>query len=357
MTYKRSAKKGKRSREVDTNRFVDAEAEDLYNERFSTLTPLVEREVALEEFSHTLVPQLFPFSVEHPCFPYSATTCPSLDTMTSLLAKRPLLFNGKGFSAVAFTAEVMLVSRILGTNILPAQKLSALSLDRAKFLYAFMHNDSIDLGSVMCAHIIKCYHSRKTGLYLPYACAIQKLIITLEVPYPSSFPKMDTSAKIGLSTLTQIISHKKKAQSASPSPMPTPGPSSVTDNKYLMECMKLLLEQSSSMVTDISLLKADSQLTRTEVLQMQGSQAKLLQAMDRLILENDLLTASNIVLQAESSKNRADIQWIRQYLGQEEADDAAAPSSAVPSSSQPQPSATEYFSSDEDNHEGLSDLD
>ena len=90
---------------------------------------------------------------------------------------------------------------------------------------------------------------------------------------------------------------------------------------------------------------------------MQGSQAKLLQAMDRLIFENDLLTASNIVFQAESSKNRADIQWIRQYLGQEEADDAAAPSSAVPSSSQPQPSATEYFSSDEDNHEGLSDLD
>jgi hypothetical protein len=221
-----------------------------------------------------------------------------------------------------------------------------------------MHNDSIDLGSVMCAHIIKSFNSRKSGLYLPYACAIQKLIIMLEVPYPSSFPKMETPTKIGLSSFTQIISHKKKAQSASSSTMPAPVTASVADNKYLMESMKLLLEQTSTMVTDMSLLKADFQLTRTEVLQMQCSQAQLFQAMGRLINDNDILIAANTVLQAESSKNRADIQWMRQYLGQEEAEDAAAaPSSAIPSSSQPQPSATEYFSSDEDNHDGLSDVD
>ncbi|KAB1224866.1 hypothetical protein CJ030_MR1G013962 [Morella rubra] len=131
--------------------------------------------------------------------------------------------------------------------------------------------------------------------------------------------------------------------------------------------MKLLLERTSSMMSEISLLKADSQLTRTEVLHMQGTQEKLVDAMARLIHDNDLLTAATIVLQAESSKNRADIQWIRQYLGQEEAAEAAAPtlaptnpstnpSSEFPSSSQPHPSETEYFSYDGENHEDLSDI-
>ncbi|KAB1213514.1 hypothetical protein CJ030_MR5G003416 [Morella rubra] len=424
MTYKRAAKRGKRSQEFDSDRFVDAEAAALYTEKFSTLTPLVEREVSLEDFSHISLPQLFltrkwepllvnlaspsaqlvrefysnihdisdskHFSVflrghhfrvtpdflsqmlsfprvENPLYPYSATTCPLLNILTSFLANRPLPFDGKGFSAVSFTSEVMLISRIIGTNILPAQKLSALSLDRAKFLYAFMHNDSIDLGSVMCAHIVKSFNSRKAGLYLPYACAIQKLLLMLEIPYPSSFPRMDTPAKIGLNTLTQIISHKKKAQSASSSTIPAHVPSYMTDNKYMMESMKLLLERTSSMMSEISLLKADSQLTRTEVLHMQGTQEKLVEAMARLIHDNDLLTAATSVLQAESSKNRADIQWIRQYLGQMEAAAAAAPtlaptnpstnpSSAFPSSSQPHPSDTEYFSSDGDNHDDLSDM-
>ncbi|KAB1203560.1 hypothetical protein CJ030_MR8G015383 [Morella rubra] len=141
----------------------------------------------------------------------------------------------------------------------------------------------------------------------------------------------------------------------------------MTDNKYMMESMKLLLERTSSMMSEISLLKADSQLTRTEVLHMQGTQEKLVEAMARLIHDNDLLTAATSVLQAESSKNRADIQWIRQYLGQMEATAAAAhtlaptnpstnPSSAFPSSSQPHPSDTEYFSSDGDNHDDLSDM-
>ncbi|KAB1227447.1 hypothetical protein CJ030_MR1G023817 [Morella rubra] len=270
----------------------------------------------------------------------------------------------KVFPAVAFTAEeVMLISRIIGTNIFPAQKLSTLSLDRAKFLYAFMHNDSIDSGSVMCAHIVKSFNSRKAGLYLPYACAIQKLIIMLKVLYPSSFPRMETPAKIGLSTLIQTISYKKKTQSASSSSMPAHVLSYITDNKYIMENMKILLERTSSMMAEMSLLKANSQLTRTKVLQMQGTQEKLVEAMTRLIHDNDLITITNIVLQ-----NHADIKWIRQYFCQEEADDAAAttftltkpsttPSSKFPSSSHPPNSDTEYFSSDRDDHEDLSDLD
>ncbi|KAB1219111.1 hypothetical protein CJ030_MR3G008422 [Morella rubra] len=410
MTYKRAAKKGKRSQEFDSERFVDAEAAALYNEKFSTLTPLVEREVSLEDFSHISLPQLFftrkwepllvnlaspsaqlvrefysnihdisdskHFSVflrghhfritpdflsqmlsfprvENPLYPYSATTCPPLNIMTSFLANRPLPFDGKGFSAVSFTSEVMLISRIIGTNILPAQKLSALSLDRAKFLYAFMHNDSIDLGSVMCAHIVKSFNSRKAGLYLPYACAIQKLLLMLAIPYPSSFPRMDTPAKIGLNTLTKSSLTRKRLN------LPL--------LQQFLLIMKLLLERTSSMMSEISLLKADSQLTRTEVLHMQGTQEKLVEAMARLIHDNDLLTTATNVFQAESSKNRADIQWIRQYLGQEEAAAAAAPtlaptnpstnpSSEFPFSSQPHPSKTEYFSSDGDNHDDLSDM-
>ncbi|KAB1222592.1 hypothetical protein CJ030_MR2G004926 [Morella rubra] len=87
--------------------------------------------------------------------------------------------------------------------------------------------------------------------------------------------------------------------------------------------------------------------------------------MAHLIHDNDLLTAATSVLQAESSKNRADIQWIRQYLGQMEAVAAPTlaptipsphPSSAFPSSSQPYPSDTKYFSYDGDNHDNLSDM-
>ena len=83
----------------------------------------------------------------------------------------------------------------------------------------------------------------------------------------------------------------------------------------MMESMKLLLERTSSMMSETSLLKADSQLTRTEVLHMRGTQEKLVEPMACLIHDNDLLTAATNIFQAEFSKNCADIQWIRQYLG------------------------------------------
>ncbi|KAB1222952.1 hypothetical protein CJ030_MR2G019471 [Morella rubra] len=89
--------------------------------------------------------------------------------------------------------------------------------------------------------------------------------------------------------------------------------------------------------------------------------------MARLIHDNDLLTTATNVFQAESSKNRADIQWIRQYLGQEEAAELLPlrllqpiPQRTLPRSSLPRlnliPLKTEYFSSDGDNHDDLSDM-
>lgn len=100
---------------------------------------------------------------------HTAKTCPHLDTITSFIAKKPLPFDGKGFSAVNFIPEVMLISRIIGTNILPTQQLLALSPDRAKFLYAFLHGDSIDLGSAICAHMLKIF-SFKQSQFIPTLC-------------------------------------------------------------------------------------------------------------------------------------------------------------------------------------------
>lgn len=59
MTLKRSTKKGKRLISYDADLFFDANAETNYNEQFSTLTPLVDREVALEDLSQTTIPRLF----------------------------------------------------------------------------------------------------------------------------------------------------------------------------------------------------------------------------------------------------------------------------------------------------------
>lgn len=43
----------------DAKLFVDSNAEESFNERFSTLNLLIEREVSLEDLSQTTVPRLF----------------------------------------------------------------------------------------------------------------------------------------------------------------------------------------------------------------------------------------------------------------------------------------------------------
>lgn len=106
----------------------------------------------------------------------------------------------------------MIMSRIIGTYILPIHCFLALSLDRAKFLYAFLHGDSIDLGFVICSHIMKIFHSNKAKINLPYGCLIQKLIILHELPFPTSIPQGKPYSKIGLATLTVVITYIRRRQ-------------------------------------------------------------------------------------------------------------------------------------------------
>ncbi|KAB1226477.1 hypothetical protein CJ030_MR1G014059 [Morella rubra] len=118
------------------------------------------------------------------------------------------------------------------------------------------------------------------------------------------------------------------------------------------------------MMSKLLLLKADSQLTRTKLLQMQGTNQKMDEAMGQLITDNDLISSAHIILQAKSKKNRVDIQWIINYLRQEEAADVVATtksyktySAEFPYQSPPPASDNEHLSFDEDGHEDLSDMD
>lgn len=227
---------------------------------------------------------------------HTAKTCPHLDTITSFIAKKPLPFDGKGFFAVDFIPEVMLISRIIGTNILPTQQLSALSLDRAKFVYAFLHGDSIDLGSVICAHMLKIFRSNKANLYLPYACLIHKLVLLFEISYPYSIPRVKSLAKIGLSTLSQTIAHKKKSKTSSSYSTPSQSTVVLSDHKYLMESMKLVLERTSAMMTDLPLIKADSQLTWTKLQKMQADKQRKVETISQLQADIDLISYAHTIL-------------------------------------------------------------
>lgn len=49
----------------------------------------------------------------------------------------------------------------------------------------------------------------------------------------------------------------------------------------------------------------------------------MMESISRLQTENDILSSAQTLLQDESTKNRVNIKWIRNYLDQNEAKDAA----------------------------------
>lgn len=93
----------------------------------------------------------------------------------------------------------------------------------------------------------------------------------------------------------------------------------------------------------------------------------MVKTMTYLINDTDLISSAHTILQVESKKTCVDIQWIRNYLGQEDADDAAIDvvatakssktfSTVFPFQSPPPVSNEEHLFSDEDGHEDLSDI-
>lgn len=67
--------------------------------------------------------------------------------------------------------------------------------------------------------------------------------------------------------LEQIVAHKKLKMKVSSSSIPPRADTSfIFDNTYLVESMNIVLERTSTIMTNMLIMKADSQLTRNDIL-------------------------------------------------------------------------------------------
>ncbi|KAB1216514.1 hypothetical protein CJ030_MR4G023073 [Morella rubra] len=121
---------------------------------------------------------------------------------------------------------------------------------------------------------------------------------------------MQANLKIELITLTQCKSHKKNQSNSTPvEPHPcSTSTSSLSDLAFIMDRMNILLQLSSSMIADIALIKAESQLNRVDCLTFHSESQQQRSTLD--------------FLQVNSYLIGKDVAWIKQYLSHEEAADA-----------------------------------
>lgn len=98
---------------------------------------------------------------------------------------------------------------------------------------------------------------------------------------------------------------------------------------------------------------------------MQSDNQRMIEYISRLQAENDIISSAQTLLQLESTMNKVDIKWTRNYLSQEEVEDAAidattkasmTSTTTLPFQSLPPKSKDKHLTSDKEAHSDLSDM-
>lgn len=79
-------------------------------------------------------------------------------------------------------------------------------MDKAQFLYALLHDDSVDFLSIICQHILRVFRVLRHRIGLPYACLIHHLVTFLGVTFSNGLSG-HVCRPIGHVTISQSRSH------------------------------------------------------------------------------------------------------------------------------------------------------
>ncbi|KAB1212349.1 hypothetical protein CJ030_MR5G025117 [Morella rubra] len=204
--------------------------------------------------------------VKNPQYPYPSSTRPPLSTIVSFLMKRTIRgFSRKEFPGKFLATDHVIPARIIFTNIFPNIHMSSFSFERIRFLYAVLNNDSIDLATNICDHMIDIFRSNSGNLKLRYGCLIMLLLSRLGITFPLSETRLGPLKTIGKDTIKQSESHKRQNPQRHPSDVPD-----------LTDAIKLLLDRSSAIQSALITLQSDMAVTRLELSQVRAD-IKLLQ--------------------------------------------------------------------------------
>lgn len=103
--------------------------------------------------------------------------------------------------------------RIVCTNLWPVTHTSSLPMVSARFLYALLHGDSIDLPSFVCQQILASFRTPGGRIGLPYACLIHKVVLSLGASFPEG-SSTRIGHPIGQQTIYQSRSHVPSSSSS-----------------------------------------------------------------------------------------------------------------------------------------------
>lgn len=106
----------------------------------------------------------------------------------------------------------------------PVSHTSSLPMEKARFLHALLHGDSIDLPTFICHHILRAFRVLGHRIGLPYIYLIHCLVTSLRTTFPNGVSRW-VSYPRGQVTISQSRSHVPL--SSAPTVLAKPADSSV----------------------------------------------------------------------------------------------------------------------------------
>lgn len=131
--------------------------------------------------------------IPHPTYPYLLPASLLADVLVrSTLLNTPSTRGPTAMATGSLPTDWQVLLRILCTNLWPVAHTSSLPMVRARFLYALLHGDSIDLPTFVCQQILASFRTPRSRLGLPYACLIHRVVLSLGASFPEG-----SSTRIG----------------------------------------------------------------------------------------------------------------------------------------------------------------
>lgn len=123
--------------------------------------------------------------ISHPTYPYILPASLPIDALVrSTLLNTPSTGGPTAMATGSLPTDRQVLLLIVCTNLWPVARTSSLPMVRARFLYALLHGDSIDLSSFVCQQILASFRTPGGRIGLPYSCLIHRVVLSLDASFP-----------------------------------------------------------------------------------------------------------------------------------------------------------------------------
>lgn len=154
--------------------------------------------------------------ITHPTYPYILPSSVPADSLVrSTILNTPSVGGPTAMATGSLPTDRQVLLRIVCMNLWPVAHTSSLPMGRARFLYALLRGDSIDLPSFICQQILASFRTPGGRIGLPYACLIHRVTLALGASFPESSTRR-IGRPIGQQTIHQSRSHIPASSSSAP---------------------------------------------------------------------------------------------------------------------------------------------